>query len=466
METEKENTTPSPGKGTWAKSFSAVLQEDKWYVADSDSEDVAAMEKEEDDEIDAEEDPKCPTIPFIAAEKIKWRREWRSALVVKGLGRRVSYIPLARRLNFLWARNGEIRISDMKNGCFLVRFRNQKDYEWAMEGGPWLLGDTYLTVHRWFKGFNPWKTVITTTMVWAQLPELPIEFINKEAVMKIGQWLGKPVRVDRATELGARGKFARLCVEVDLTQPLLSQYKIEGTTYLIQYEGLDDLCTNCGTYGKSGGKCQCDLAEKAMETEGVQADEVEKVEDPTQGRTYGDWMVVKRRDRRPGRGVGRGKELRNGQGDSNRFNTLAGVANQVETEDVTEVVAEGDMGNTKEKQMAPQSPEGNTSHAEDHAHHVKDRRQEQNVKESNAKPGTPKPKAIPAGRKETAASKTQGISAGKGLTSGVQGIKGDGKKPWQKKESNKSAEIRKEAGGTSTQKTAEGAGNRSPSVDK
>ncbi|CAI0381495.1 unnamed protein product [Linum tenue] len=203
-----------------------------------------ARDKEEDDEIGEEkEDPKCPTILFTAAEKSKWRREWRSALVVKGLGRRVSYMTLARRLNAIWARHGEVQISDMRNGCFLVRFRSQKDYEWATMGGPWLLGDTYLTVHRWFKGFNPWKTVVTSTMVWAQLPELPIEFINKEAVMKIAEWLGRPVRVDRATELGARGKYARVFVEVDLTQSLLSQFKIEGVTYLVQYEGLDDLCT-------------------------------------------------------------------------------------------------------------------------------------------------------------------------------------------------------------------------------
>ncbi|CAI0473757.1 unnamed protein product [Linum tenue] len=218
-----------------------------------------------DDEVDdEEEDPTCPTIPFTVAEKIRWRREWRSALVVKGLGRRVSYIPLARRLNFLWARNGEIQISDMNNGCFLVRFRSHKDYEGATMGGPWLLGDTYLTVHRWFKGFNPWKTEVTSTMVWAQLPELPIEFINKEAVMKIGEWLGKPVRVDRATELGARGKYARVCIEVNLTQPLISKFKIEGVTYLVQYEGLDDLCTDCGTYGKKAGKCHCVPAGQAM----------------------------------------------------------------------------------------------------------------------------------------------------------------------------------------------------------
>ncbi|CAI0425262.1 unnamed protein product, partial [Linum tenue] len=48
-------------------------------------------------------------------------------------------------------------------------------------------------------------------MVWVQLPNLPIEFINTEAVMRIAVTIGKPVRVDRATKLGVRGKFARVC---------------------------------------------------------------------------------------------------------------------------------------------------------------------------------------------------------------------------------------------------------------
>ncbi|CAN0872375.1 hypothetical protein LINGRAHAP2_LOCUS10102 [Linum grandiflorum] len=63
--------------------------------------------RDEDDEIEDEDDDMlCPSVLFSAAEKASFRREWRSALIVKGLGRRVSYLPLARRLNFLWARNG------------------------------------------------------------------------------------------------------------------------------------------------------------------------------------------------------------------------------------------------------------------------------------------------------------------------------------------------------------------------
>ncbi|CAN0918315.1 hypothetical protein LINGRAHAP2_LOCUS30801 [Linum grandiflorum] len=143
-----------------------------WYVAESHSEDVAETMREEEDELDDDEDdPLCPPILFTAQEKITFRQEWRSALVVKGLGRRVSYLPLSQRLNFLWARTGAIQITDLNNGCFLVRFQEKEDYKTAISGGSWLLGETYLTVHCWYRGFNPWTTEVTRSMVWIQLPD-------------------------------------------------------------------------------------------------------------------------------------------------------------------------------------------------------------------------------------------------------------------------------------------------------
>ncbi|CAL1382122.1 unnamed protein product [Linum trigynum] len=137
METDKASSmTASAWQGGQGRRFNEILQQDNWYVVASDSKDVSQAEKEEDDVMDEETyDPKCSAIMFSAVEKIHWRREWLSAIVVKGLGRRVSYIPLARRLNLLWARNEELQISNTRNGYFLVRFSTQKDYDHATVGG-------------------------------------------------------------------------------------------------------------------------------------------------------------------------------------------------------------------------------------------------------------------------------------------------------------------------------------------
>ncbi|CAN0858702.1 hypothetical protein LINGRAHAP2_LOCUS7412 [Linum grandiflorum] len=119
---------PTPAANAWNQRCNAMFEAmetgDDWYVADSDSEDVAEATREEDDTLDDdEEDPLCPSILFTAAENVSFRRVWRSALVVRGLGRRIPYLPLARRLNSLWAKQGPLQISDLRNGFFLVRFK-------------------------------------------------------------------------------------------------------------------------------------------------------------------------------------------------------------------------------------------------------------------------------------------------------------------------------------------------------
>ncbi|CAI0428682.1 unnamed protein product [Linum tenue] len=473
METEQTVETEQKGWPAWTRPlFSEILKQDQWYVENSDTEDVEQREKEEDDFVDEEaEDPKCPTICFTATEKAKWRREWRSALVVKGLGRRVAYVPLAKRLNYLWGRHGELQISDMENGCYLVRFRNQKDYDIATMGGPWLLGDTYLTVHRWFKGFNPWKSTVTSTMVWVQLPELPIEFINKEAVLCIAEAIGRPIRVDRATELGARGKYGRVCVEVDLTRPLLSQYKIEGITYLIQYEGLEKVCTNCGKYGKSTVDCQC--LERMNESSDEGGEGVREAStDPTKGRTYGEWMVVKKKEWKSGRREGTVSRNIQTTDKTNRFHALHEVPSDVNINDemgeVTDrengmekmtkrgeelltKVTQGGKENIGDKQVegGSKEEEGAKTQKESSGMKKSNKEEQQRGEGRTMNPTGEVSQNVVGGRKELGKSRE---TSGKIVNSGKSpGVVAGGKK---------------NVTGPKMSTNAEGAGNRSPSVPK
>ncbi|CAN0827208.1 hypothetical protein LINGRAPRIM_LOCUS2513 [Linum grandiflorum] len=66
---------------TWNKNPKNLFgRSDDWYVADSDSEDVAEAMREEDDIAEEEDfDPLCPDILFMAEEKASFRCEWRSS---------------------------------------------------------------------------------------------------------------------------------------------------------------------------------------------------------------------------------------------------------------------------------------------------------------------------------------------------------------------------------------------------
>ena len=60
----------------------------------------------------------------------------------------------------------------------------------------------------------------SSVAVWARLPELPIEYYEANVLRHIGNAIGPVLRVDTQTASEARGRYARVCVQVDLDAPL------------------------------------------------------------------------------------------------------------------------------------------------------------------------------------------------------------------------------------------------------
>lgn len=58
--------------------------------------------------------------------------------------------------------------------------------------------------------------MVSTMSVWIRVPLLPPYFFNKQFLARIGDRVGKILRVDETTLTSARGQFARVSVEVDL----------------------------------------------------------------------------------------------------------------------------------------------------------------------------------------------------------------------------------------------------------
>ncbi|KAI9073718.1 hypothetical protein K1719_044317 [Acacia pycnantha] len=67
---------------------------------------------------------------------------------------------------------------------------------------------------------------------------VPFEFYNVESLRRIGNMIGKMIKVDRTTSIYDKGGFARICVEIDLQQLLLPSYTVFGEERPIIYEGL------------------------------------------------------------------------------------------------------------------------------------------------------------------------------------------------------------------------------------
>ncbi|MBA0575459.1 hypothetical protein Golob_027884, partial [Gossypium lobatum] len=46
--------------------------------------------------------------------------------------------------------------------------------------------DHYLTIQKWKSNFHPAIRMIVSTVVWTQLPSLPLESFNEEVLVKVG----------------------------------------------------------------------------------------------------------------------------------------------------------------------------------------------------------------------------------------------------------------------------------------
>ncbi|XP_015950050.1 uncharacterized protein LOC107474919 [Arachis duranensis] len=211
------------------------------------------MEEDEEEDIDDIIVKKMANGLFnvVIGERVQreLRKEWWETFIVKLLGRKVSLVVLKRRLEIMWGKNGSLDVIDLGNDFFLVRFYNSGDLDFALMEGPWKILDHYLTVQMWKPDFNPSTATIDKIAAWIHLPELAIEYYHRAILEKIANIMGRKLKVDTNTAEVTRGKFARLCAEVDLTQPLVSQYMINGVYYTIEYEGLHQVCFECGRVG-------------------------------------------------------------------------------------------------------------------------------------------------------------------------------------------------------------------------
>jgi len=73
--------------------------------------------------------------------------------------------------------------------------------------------------------------------IWARLSELPIEFYDNSILQQIGNQLGDLLKIDARTIDNVQGRFARLCIQVDLDSPLVSKVRIGSLAQPVQYEG-------------------------------------------------------------------------------------------------------------------------------------------------------------------------------------------------------------------------------------
>ncbi|KAL4314331.1 hypothetical protein AHAS_Ahas15G0074400 [Arachis hypogaea] len=148
-----------------------------------------------------------------------------------------------------WVRNGTINVIDMDRDYYLIHFSDDEDYSHALMEGPWMIAGHYLVVQRWRPFFLTSEDIIRKIAVWIRIPNLSIELYNQRFMWRVGSAIGHMLKIDRTTSIHLRGKFARICVKIDLAKKLVPRISVLGSELNIEYEGLHQICFSCGKYG-------------------------------------------------------------------------------------------------------------------------------------------------------------------------------------------------------------------------
>ncbi|PRQ51592.1 putative transcription factor interactor and regulator CCHC(Zn) family [Rosa chinensis] len=183
---------------------------------------------------------------------------WRCAVIVKLMGKPNSVNAFEFMLGGLhrkWKLKGGWSLIDLPNDFYIVKFNLEEDMNEILCGGPWILAGQTLVVQKWRPNFDPMTEKICKMAMWVRICGLPVKLFKNYTVAKIGKILGEVIKVDQVTLAQARGKFARVCIEVDLNKPLRPFVEVENMAYRVVYEGISMICFECGCYGHVKDQC-------------------------------------------------------------------------------------------------------------------------------------------------------------------------------------------------------------------
>jgi len=168
-----------------------------------------------------------------------------------------------------------------------------------------------------------------------------MELYEFDVLQQIEGAIGKVLRMDTHIALEAKGRYARLCIQVDVDKPLVNTILIGRFEQLVIYKGIHKLCFSCGRIGHMKESCPFTIRGPSSPMEGkpksegagdgtTQPAKTREVHDthgtmPASGFSedygigtdddrYGPWMLVTRR--------------KAGQRRTNSVSTHAGLGSQ------------------------------------------------------------------------------------------------------------------------------------------
>jgi hypothetical protein len=183
---------------------------------------------------------------------------WASSLIMYVLGGELSVNAVKQFMIRNWS---FVKLPDMfynEEGYFILRFHSFNDKDAVLMQGPYTIRNMHMLLRDWKPDFSLKRDLLRTLPIWVKLPQLPLYLWGVKSLSKIGSALGNPLVTDEWSAHKLRVSYARMLIEMDVTQELPQNITIrdnEGNklTQLVEYEWKPLSCDKCQ---KIGHKCE------------------------------------------------------------------------------------------------------------------------------------------------------------------------------------------------------------------
>lgn len=188
-------------------------------------------------------------LPLSEEEYGRLSQPWQNAIICKPMGKSLSKEFLKQELCKKWGWTGLMEATAIGKGFYIIVCPSVEKKVEIIIGGPWCIAGSHIWVQPWVPGFKPSQVVITQKQIWAHLPELPVELLQREMLLKIGKAVGEVLKIDTNSIEGDKRRYASLCLWVDATKILPTGIWIGKIYQEVIYTDGAGFCSGCRNFG-------------------------------------------------------------------------------------------------------------------------------------------------------------------------------------------------------------------------
>ncbi|XP_062093515.1 uncharacterized protein LOC133799518 [Humulus lupulus] len=203
---------------------------------------------------------------------------WSSAVVCMVLGANPPMAVFEGFIKRVWGHLGIAQISRMTLGLTLVKFNDEATRYHVLESGVLQFDRKPVIVRPWTADLSA-ICVIRSIPLWIHLHDLGLQYLGSKCISALVSTIGKPLLVDKFTKERSRVQFARVLVEMEITDNPPRSFRFinehgQVVEQGIEYEWLPTKCKSCSSFGHTMAECRKD--HKAVWVEKIVHSNVEK----------------------------------------------------------------------------------------------------------------------------------------------------------------------------------------------